>query len=287
MFVINFRSSDHYRNKPSKMNRSIPYIFLLATLLLTCSNNVKDPNITEALPSELPAERSIEIDTSFTLDYLRGHFQPSKHSDFVKVDPSYTDAYRDYYLHRETWKAYKRMADAAAKDGVKLIIRSATRNFEHQKTIWEGKWNGTRLIEEGANAAEKYPDPKIRALRILLYSSMPGTSRHHWGTDLDLNNFTNEYFQKGEGAKIYQWLVANAPNYGFCQPYSPKGEERPFGYEEERWHWSYLPLAQQLTALAKQKLTDEEINGFEGAETAVQIGVVEKYILGINKDCLH
>lgn len=260
--------------------------FLFALLLFACNNSVKDPGNNESFQPEIPAQKHIEIDTTFTLDYLRGHFQPSKHPDFVKVDPAYTDAYRDYYLHRETWEAYKKMADAAANDGVKLIIRSATRNFEHQKSIWEGKWTGSRLIEEGANAAKKYPDPKTRALRILLYSSMPGTSRHHWGTDIDLNNFTNEYFQTGEGAKIYQWLVTNAPDYGFCQPYSPKGPDRLFGYEEERWHWSFMPIARQLTALAEQQLSDEEINGFLGAETAVQIGVVEKYILGINKLCL-
>ncbi len=136
------------------------------------------------------------------------------------------------------------------------------------------------------SAAKKYPDPKTRALKILLYSSMPGTSRHHWGTDIDLNSFVNSYFEKGEGAKIYDWLTANAASYGFCQPYTEKGESRPFGYEEERWHWSYLPLAKQLTELAKVKLKDEAISGFKGAEVAPQIRVVEKYVLGISKSCL-
>lgn len=268
------------------MNRSFYGLLTLVFLIISCSNSVKNPEINGSSEEEIPVENHIEIDTAFTLDYLRGHFQPSKHADFVKVDPTYTDAYRTYYLHRETWESYKKMADAAAEDGVKLIIRSATRNFDHQKSIWEGKWTGSRLIEEGANAAEKYPDPETRALRILLYSSMPGTSRHHWGTDIDLNNFTNEYFKEGEGAKIYQWLVTNGPEFGFCQPYTEKGEDRPFGYEEERWHWSYVPLARQLTELAKLELADEAISGFLGAETATQIGVVQKYVLGINKACL-
>jgi len=58
------------------------------------------------------------------------------------------------------------------------------------------------------------------------------------------------------------------------------------GYEEEKWHWSYLPLARKLTALAKAELKDEDISGFLGAETAPEIKVVERYVLGINPACL-
>ncbi|NJK84501.1 MAG: M15 family metallopeptidase [Saprospiraceae bacterium] len=50
-------------------------------------------------------------------------------------------------------------------------------------------------------AAATTPNPQERALKILKYSSMPGTSRHHWGTDIDLNSFSNSYFEQGEGKK--------------------------------------------------------------------------------------
>jgi LAS superfamily LD-carboxypeptidase LdcB len=261
---------------------------VITSVFFSCNNNSVGSNEAE-LNASIPAQetnKSIEIDSAFTLDYLRGHFDPVKHPDFIKVASAYTDGEQTYYLHKYTWEAFKDMADAAAKDSVKLIIRSATRNFDRQKLIWEGKWNGTRLIEEGVNASKKYADPKTRALKILLYSSMPGTSRHHWGTDLDLNNFNNSYFEKGEGAKIYNWLTENASAYGFCQPYSPKGEKRPHGYEEERWHWSYLPLAKQLTKLAEDSLSNEAIEGFKGAETAIEINVVKKYVLGVSDACL-
>ena len=69
---------------------------------------------------------------------------------------------------------------------------------------------------------------------------MPGTSRHHWGTDFDINQLNNTYYTKGEGLIIYQWLKKNANKYGFAQPYT---EQRTEGYKEEKWHWSYLPLA--------------------------------------------
>jgi LAS superfamily LD-carboxypeptidase LdcB len=214
-----------------------------------------------------------------------GKFDPAQHPDFVKVDPQYADQ-ASYFLRKDTYGAFQKMWAAAQADGVKLTIISATRNFQRQKEIWEAKWTGARLIENGTNAAKKYPDPKTRALKILEYSSMPGSSRHHWGTDIDLNDLDNYTFEKGAGKMVYQWLKKHAAGYGFCQPYTPKGTGRPTGYNEEKWHWSYIPVAKKLTDLAAQRLQDDMIGGFQGAETAVEIGVVEKYVLGINKDCL-
>jgi len=225
------------------------------------------------------------IARSLTTDYIMGRFDPAKHPDFTQVDARYADR-EGLYLRIDAYEAFLRMHGAAKKDGIALVIRSATRNFDYQKGIWEGKWTGARAIENGKDASKAYPNPKERALKILEYSSMPGTSRHHWGTDMDLNAFTNEYFEAGEGLKIYEWLAAHAAGYGFCQPYSPKGEARPYGYNEEKWHWSYLPVARPLTAFAKEKLKDEMITGFQGAEVAAEIGVVKNYVLGINLECL-
>ncbi|MEZ4987726.1 MAG: M15 family metallopeptidase [Saprospiraceae bacterium] len=222
----------------------------------------------------------------FTLDYLRGRFDPATHPDFTLVDAALTDGDGTYYLRKDTYAAFRKMHAAAKADGVALTIISATRNFDRQKSIWEAKWTGARLLEGTEKAPEAYPEPVDRALAILRWSSMPGTSRHHWGTDLDMNDLTNEYFAKGKGLKEYNWLVAHAHEYGFCQPYSPKGADRPHGYNEEKWHWSYMPVSKVLTELARQQLTDEQIDGFKGAEVATRIGVVDKYILGINEGCL-
>lgn len=220
----------------------------------------------------------------FSLEYLMGKFEPAEHPDFVLVDKKYADG-EGYYLHKDTYAAFQRMWEAAMGDGVHLKIVSATRNFFRQKAIWEAKWTGARKIENGTNAARKYPDPKIRALKILEYSSMPGSSRHHWGTDLDLNDLDNFTFEQGRGKVIYDWLQENAAEYGFCQPYTKKGENRPNGYNEEKWHWSYMPIAKQLTDMAERRLEDKMIGGFQGAETAVSVGIVEKYVLGINQEC--
>lgn len=230
-------------------------------------------------------EQPEPVRPDFSIEYLTGKFEPAEHPDFVKVDKKYADG-EGYYLHRATYESFQKMWEAAKADGITLTIVSATRNFNRQKQIWEAKWTGARKIENGSNAAEKYPDPKTRALKILEYSSMPGTSRHHWGTDIDLNDLDNYTFEHGQGKKVYDWLQKHAAEYGFCQPYTAKGSERPNGYNEEKWHWSFIPVAQQLTNLAASELKNEMIGGFKGAETAGEINVVEKYVLGINKSCL-
>jgi D-alanyl-D-alanine carboxypeptidase len=232
------------------------------------------------------ASKPVQLSTvsdDFSVDYLMGKFNPNTHPDFTAIAKKHASK-GGMRLRKDTYEAFSRMYDAAAKDGVRLKIISATRPFTHQKSIWEAKWYGKRKVN-GQFLSANARDPEERARLILMYSSMPGTSRHHWGTDIDLNDLNNPYFEKGTGKKIYDWLVNNASEYGFCQVYSPQDESRPYGYLEEKWHWSYLPVARRLTNLYKEKLTDSDITGFEGSETAQSIGMIEKYVLGINPDC--
>ncbi len=221
----------------------------------------------------------------FTTDYLMGKFEPAQHPAFVLLDQKHASR-NDMYLRKDVYEAFVSMYEAAKQDGIKLLIISATRNFERQKQIWEAKWTGAQLAG-GENIAKTISDPEKRALKILEYSSMPGSSRHHWGTDLDLNNLNEAHFQTPEGRKMYEWLRAHAAEYGFCQPYSPQGKDRPTGYHEEKWHWSYMPVSKILTEQARKSLKDDMIEGFKGAETAKGIGIVKNYVLGINRECVE
>ncbi len=235
-------------------------------------------------PTETPLVTPVPAEEEFSIEYLMGKFDPAQHPDFVRIESKYADN-GDRFLRKDAYEAFKQMHAAALKNGIKLVIISATRNFESQKGIWEAKWTGARLVD-GEDISKTIADPRQRALKILEYSSMPGSSRHHWGTDIDLNNLNDEHFLSGEGKKVYEWLRAHAHEYGYCQPYSPKGEARPDGYNEEKWHWSYMPVAKNLTKLASEQLKDEMIDGFKGSETAKSIGIVQKYVLGINQECL-
>ncbi len=219
--------------------------------------------------------------TQSTIDknYLLGRFDPSTDSRFIQLNSTYSQGFaRKGFLRKEAFEAFKKMADAAKKEGVKFFIISPTRNFEDQKKIWLDKWTG-KIKVEGKDLTT-ISDLKERARLILLYSSMPGSSRHHWGTDMDLNSWDNSYFEKGEGLKIYQWLSTHASDYGFCQPYTSKANGRT-GYEEEKWHWSYLPLSKSFLTEYKKQISYDDIKDFEGSDQAITLRIIADYVDGV------
>lgn len=212
-------------------------------------------------------------------NYLLGKFEPAADGRFSKLNSEHTGgSARGGVLRTEAYDAFIRMAAAAQKEGVHLVIISATRNFESQKTIWENKWNGKVMV--GGKNLSLVKDPKERATIILKYSSMPGSSRHHWGTDMDLNSLENSYFESGQGLKLYQWLTAHGGEYGFCQPYTSKEKGRT-GYEEEKWHWSYRPLSASLLQDYLKQIHYSDFGGFAGASAAAEIKVIENYVAGV------
>ena len=179
-------------------------------------------------------------------------------------------------LRTEVLNAFNDLHKAAADEDIELIILSGTRTFSHQKSIWERKWERPRYM--GWADLEKTRD-------ILSYSSMPGTSRHHWGTDLDLNSLENDYFNSGEGLKVYDFLVRCASDFGFYQVYTEKIEGyntiSRTGYEEEKWHWSYLPIANEMLEEYNYLISTEDIDGFKGSSTADSLKIIINYVNGI------
>jgi len=177
------------------------------------------------------------------------------------------------------------------KDPQSVIIgkkdKYGYRDFGDQKGIWNSKFGGTFAGNFGAiteNARKKCSstlaadkewnmdkpshkecwtktlsvDEKQR--EILRTSSAPGISRHHWGTDVDLFSTSPADFEK-QGGKYFdrfKWLTANAATYGFIQSFTATSakalagtKDEKLGYLEERWHWSYWPIAQALVEFAK------------------------------------
>ena len=228
-------------------------------------------------------------------EILLGKFNPATDTNFVLI-PEHMASNQSMYCHREVFDAYLAMRDSALRDGITLTIISATRNFNRQKQIWERKWQNTQCpknfppeLEGQAQRAEGVCNTdslqlacdicKVRS--IMRYSSMPGTSRHHWGTDLDFISVEPDYWTHGEGLRIYNWLCANAHKFGFFQPYT--ADPARTGYAEERWHWSYAPLSKPYLEAYRQKITAEDITGFSGSYLVDSLGIIQSHVFGISE----
>ena len=257
----------------------IKLLILLVTLQFSCKNNIKKPIVNGVVsvvidtipPKEIPKQIPDSIRfKGLTNDFVLGKFNYRKDRAFVKVDRQHSN--KVIYLQKQTYDAFLEMLNEAKKEGIDLTIISGTRNFNAQRVIWNRKWEKYKVLA-----------PKTRALKILEYSSMPSTLRHHWGTDMDLNNLNNVYFESGKGLKEYNWLVENAFKYGFFQPYTSKENGRK-GYEMEKWHWSYQPLSGLYLDYYNMEITYNDITGFSGFEFAKDINSISDYVNGIDKN---
>ena len=213
------------------------------------------------------------VDEGFSKAELLGQIKPASHPSFSLVPQKYASK-SGIYLRTEALSAFKALHEAAIDEGLDIIILSGTRSFTYQQSIWERKWEKPRYM--GWDALDK-------ALDILTYSSMPGTSRHHWGTDLDLNALENAYFESGEGREVYEFLNRCAPTFGFQQVYTPKDipNSPRSGYEEEKWHWSYTPISIPMLNAYNELISTEDIQGFQGASQADSVKIIRDYVNGI------
>lgn len=252
--------------KKTKMKQ----LLLLMILLCSCK---------EHRSHKKTLEKSVETDSTtivklekpnynFDKNFVLGKFNYKKDTTFTKVEENH--ASKPLYLKKEAYSAFVKMYNSAKTEGVRLKIVSGTRNFYQQKAIWERKWEKHKNLP-----------PTTRALKILEFSSMPSTSRHHWGTDIDLNNLENSYFETRQGKKIYDWLVNNAHKYGFYQVYTSKENGRT-GYNLEKWHWSYLPLSKTYLKYYNDSIVSTDITGFKGAYLAKELDIINNYVNGIN-----
>lgn len=159
-----------------------------------------------------------------------------------------------YLLEQETAHAFNKMRAAAEKEHIAIEICSAFRDFNRQQLIWNAKANGTRaLLDKNAQPVDIEGKTAEQIIElILLWSALPGTSRHHWGTDIDifdsnkilkrdLQLIPQEYQRNGPCNNLNLWLTKNAQNFGFYLPF----QEGLSGVSAEPWHLSYYPVSQQ------------------------------------------
>lgn len=173
----------------------------------------------------------------------------------------------NHWLLPDTCAAFQAMQTAASIDGIDIQLVSSYRSFERQCAIWNAKWQGDLALRNEHNQildpASLSDTEKMHA--ILLWSALPGASRHHWGTDIDVYDKTAvdhwegefelisaEYCGDGPCATLSVWLDTHAPQFNFFRPY----ERYLGGIGAEPWHLSYRPIADKIAyAFDKQALS--------------------------------
>ncbi|MDX1734889.1 MAG: M15 family metallopeptidase, partial [Halioglobus sp.] len=88
----------------------------------------------------------------------------------------------------EVAEAFAALRRDAASAGFDLAIASSFRSFSRQLAIWNGKAAGRRpvLDDSGDEVQVRALEPGQLLRAILRFSAIPGASRHHWGTDMDV-----------------------------------------------------------------------------------------------------
>ena len=176
-------------------------------------------------------------------------------AQWMGVDTGHlVEATPGHHLERETAGAFEAMRRAAEADGIGLDIASSHRDFQRQCHIWNRKWRGELPLfarsGERLDPASLDDNEKLHA--ILTWSALPGGSRHHWGTDLDVYDqarcaaqqhtlalVPQEYEAGGPCFELNQWLQKNMREFGFYRPYA----EDNGGVAPEPWHLSYQPVS--------------------------------------------
>ena len=189
-------------------------------------------------------------------------------------------------LREDAYHAFLDMRDAARGDGIEIKVVSSFRSFDRQKAIFEGKFQ--RFTEEGLS-------PIAAIDKIIEYSTIPGTSRHHWGTDIDIidGNVKTEgdvlvpekFASGGPFAKLKDWMDTYATSFDFHLVYTDTPGRRGFKYEP--WHYSFAPLSiPMLTQFRKKNimelLLEEDFEGIDHFTTGFIKTYIQDNILDIN-----
>lgn len=174
-------------------------------------------------------------------------------------------------LHRAVVRPFLAMREAAAREGLDLVPVSSFRDFGRQRAIWNAKFRGERpaLGKDGRPLRMEALAPAERVAAILLWSALPGMSRHHWGSDIDVADGRamaagyrprleiGEYRRGGPFAALSSWLDDNMRRFGFYRPYTRRGR----GVQPEPWHLSYAPVARQAQKRMTERLLAAAIAG--------------------------
>jgi LAS superfamily LD-carboxypeptidase LdcB len=202
-------------------------------------------------------------------------------------------------IHAEVVQPFTQLRDAARQHGFDLVILSGFRGFDRQLSIWNRKASGDlRVLDSHANPIDiaTLSDFDL-AMSILRWSALPGASRHHWGTDIDVYDAAarpdgyevdlvpGEVEAGGMFAPLHEWLderIATGTAFGFFRPYdADRG-----GVAPERWHLSYSALSMSFGQLLTRDMLRHAISRADLRLKSTVLNnldeIVDRFVTNIN-----
>ena len=173
------------------------------------------------------------------------------------------DRSEPFVLRPEAAEALLALRAEAAREGIDLKVISGYRSFARQRSIWNRKVSGELPLRNRAgeivSPADYSPAELLEALSV--WSALPGASRHHWGTDVDVIDAAarpagydvrlvpEEYAPGGPFALLGAWLDSTVGDgTPFARPYfADEGKERGSAacpVAPEPWHLSCRSAAE-------------------------------------------
>jgi LAS superfamily LD-carboxypeptidase LdcB len=202
-------------------------------------------------------------------------------------------------MHLDAVEAFMQLRSTAASAGFDIAIVSAFRSFDQQLSIWNRKATGQLpVLDTRARPIDitSLSDEEL-VLSILRWSALPGASRHHWGTDLDVYDraakpedyqvdlIPAEVDPGGMFAPLHAWLderIASGTAYGFFRPYDIDRN----GVAPERWHLSYSPVSLVYARLLTPTLLEETIENADMRLKHVVLAdldsIFERFVMNTN-----
>ena len=215
------------------------------------------------------------------------------------LSPVETSASLGARIHLDAVGAFLNLRSEAAVSGFDLAIVSGFRSFEQQLSIWNRKATGQLAVLDTMARPRDIATLSDEELvfAILRWSALPGASRHHWGSDLDVfdraakpDNYPVELVPAevdpgGMFAPLHAWLdarIASDSAYGFFRPYDIDRN----GVAPERWHLSYAPVsleyARLLTPTLLRQTIDEADMRLKNVVLAHLETIFERFIVNTN-----
>jgi LAS superfamily LD-carboxypeptidase LdcB len=151
-------------------------------------------------------------------------------------------------------EAFLAMRAAALADGIDMLPCASFRPLAGQLRIWNRKFSGEATLRDidGRPRAFASLSPQEVVWAILGWSGLPGATRRHWGTDIDVFDraaqppgykvklLPEEVAPGGVYVRLHAWLDEHIARFGFFRPYrSYRG-----GMYPEPWHLSHISSAQ-------------------------------------------